>query len=309
MSSTDKYYFFKLSARDIPSRTHILICMTIHEPIFKIDRFDLIVSQNSETSSLGVNDSYRDCMNKIQKLTLSGQFSQSSTISLTNAYNNQFSNDSFMEEFSHYIENRETNKLKTLFEQSVHKVLGRAEYDYICFIDNVTQEELDGTAVTSVTEDTKKSPYPSIPDGASILNYQFVLSPVGGTIATDLRIGDKILVKINKDTPAGSSALNSMKLLTENGQILPCPAEIVDIIRKEKNAILFISKINEELFGLYTEEESGVKVKMAELSTVEKEDKIIRDKASKKSETSLLIPGIAAVVVLGIIWVIVYYLL
>jgi hypothetical protein len=48
---------------------------------------------------------------------------------------------------------------------------------------------------------------------------------------------------------------------------------------------------------------------MAELSTVEKEDKIIRDKASKKSETSLLIPGIAAVVVLGIIWVIVYYLL
>jgi membrane protease subunit HflC len=58
----------------------------------------------------------------------------------------------------------------------------------------------------------------------------------------------------------------------------------MDIIRKEKNAILFISKINEELFGLYTEEESGVKVKMAELSTVEKEDKIIRDKANKKSE-------------------------
>ncbi len=60
---------------------------------------------------------------------------------------------------------------------------------------------------------------------------------------------------------------------------------------------------------MYTEEESGVKVKMAELSTVEKEDKIIRDKAKKKSEGGLLIPGIAAVLVLVIIWVIVYYLL
>jgi anionic cell wall polymer biosynthesis LytR-Cps2A-Psr (LCP) family protein len=306
--STDKYYFFKLSARDIPSRTHILICMTIHEPIFKIDRFDLIVSQNSETSSLGVNDSYRDCMNKIQKLTLSGQFSQSSTISLTNAYNNQFTNDSFMEEFSHYIENKDTVKLKTLFEQSIHKVLGRAEYDYVCFIDNVTQEELDGTAVTSIQEETKKSPYPSIPDGASILNYQFVLSPVGGTIATDLRIGDKVLIKINKDTPAGSSAIQSMKLSAENGQIIPCPAEIVDIIKKEKNALLFVANISENLYGLYTEEESGVKVKMAELSTVAKEEKIIRDKANK-TEGSLLIPGIVAVMVLLIVWVIAYFLL
>lgn len=306
--STDKYYFFKLSARDIPSRTHILICMTIHEPIFKIDRFDLIVSQNSETSSLGVNDSYRDCMNKIQKLTLSGQFSQSSTISLTNAYNNQFTNDSFMEEFSHYIENKDTAKLKTLFEQSIHKVLGRAEYDYVCFIDNVTQEELDGTAVTSIQEETKKSPYPSIPDGASILNYQFVLSPVGGTIATDLRIGDKVLIKINKDTSAGSSAIQSMKLNAENGQIIPCPAEIVDIIKKEKNALLFVAMISENLYGLYTEEESGVKVKMAELSTVAKEEKIIRDKANK-TEGSLLIPGIVAVMVLVIVWVIAYFLL
>ena len=35
--SSDKYYFFKLSARDVPSRTHLLICMTILDTIFKID--------------------------------------------------------------------------------------------------------------------------------------------------------------------------------------------------------------------------------------------------------------------------------
>ncbi len=306
--SSDKYYFFKLSARDVPSRTHLLICMTIIDTIFKIDRFDLIVSQNSEASSIGIIDTYRDCMNKIQKLTLSGQFSQSSTISLTNSYNNSFAQEGFMTEFAHYLEKNDTVKMKTLFEQNIHKILGRSEYDYICHIDQVTQEELEGSSNLPTEEPEKKSPYPSIPDDASILNYQFVLSPVGGTIATELRIGDKVQIKINKDTPTGESTINGLKLKAENGQILPCPAEIVDIIKKEKKSILFIVKVLERVYGLYIEEESGVKVKMAELSTVSKDEKFIREKVAQ-GEGGLMVPAIVAVLVLVIVWVLIYFLL
>ena len=303
--STDKYYFLKLSARDIPSRTHILICITILDRIFKIDRFDLLVSQNSETSSISINDTYRDCMNKIQKLTLGGQFSQSSTISLTNALNNQFAMENFLVEFMHYVQNRDNLKLRSILEPTIHKVLGRAEYDYICHVEQVTQEELEGSSTsTQVDEGLKKSPYSSVPDGSTIINYQFVLSPVGGTVANELRIGDKILIKITKDSPASESAINSMKLKGENGQILPCPGEVVDIIKKEKNAIQFIVKISDNLYGTYLEEESKVKVKMAEQSAVARDEKFIKDKVAQ-SEGGLLLPAIVAVVVLVIVWVLV----
>lgn len=308
--STDTYYFLKLSARDIPSRTHILICATILDKIFKVDRFDLIVSQNSEASSISVADTYRDCMNKIQKLTLSGLFSQSSTVSLLNAFNNQFANEEFLKEFNQYLQNNDAVKIRVMFEPIIHKILGRAEYDYICHIDQVTHEEMEGSSTTasSAQEDgPKKSPFSSVPDGSTIVQYQFVLSPVGGTVASELRIGDKVVIKINKDNSTSESVINAMKLKGENGQILPCPGEVVDIIKKEKKAIQFVVKIKEGVYGTYTEEESNVKVKMAEQSTVAKDEKFIKDKVAQ-SEGGLLVPAIIAVVVLVVVWVLIFFL-
>lgn len=302
--STDTYYFLKLSARDIPSRTHILICATILDNIYKIDRFDLIVSQNSEASSISVADTYRDCMNRIQKLTLSGQFSQSSTVSLLNAFNNQFAVEVFLQEFISHLQSKDAIKIRVLFEPIIHKVLGRAEYDYICHIDHITREEMDGSSTSHVDEGPKKSPYASVPDGSTIVQYQFVLSPVGGTVASELRIGDKVLLKINKDNSTSDSIINSMKLKGENGQVIPCPGEIVDIIKKEKKAVQFIVKIKDGVFGSYIEEEPNVKVKMAEQSQVSKDEKFIKEKVAQ-SEGGLLVPAIILVIVLVVVWVLV----
>ena len=112
----EQFYFIKFTARDIPSKTNVMVVITIPKGKNSVDKFDVLVSQNTEASAMYSTDSFRECMNKIQRIVLAGQGSQSSIHSLSNAYKLSFQSESYMIELLHYLEYSEDDKVKHLIE-------------------------------------------------------------------------------------------------------------------------------------------------------------------------------------------------
>lgn len=309
----EKYYFVKLTAQDPPSKVYVLVAIVVPENKSGVDRLDLVVAQNPDTILIDENDSYKKCRNKIQKIMLTGGSSQSATHSLQNYFKNSFGSESFMVEFFHYLEHGDLEKLKILLMQNVGRVMGRHDLDSEAkiYLSKVTKSELEASENSDKPNKEDEKPDSvlpqSIPEGAIILNYQLILSPVTGTPLLDLKSGDVILIKIIPDTEDAVIAIRDMGLKDESGMIHPCPATITELIKQE-NGTEIIVKIQENIYGRYLEEESNIKVKMYEPSTTNSEEVTQTKELEISSERSWFIPAMVLVGVLTILWIIVYFL-
>ena len=289
-----------------------MVVITIPKGKNSVDKFDVLVSQNTEASAMYSTDSFRECMNKIQRIVLAGQGSQSSIHSLSNAYKLSFQSESYMIELLHYLEYSEDDKVKHLIEQNIHKVLGKADYECLCNVMLVTAEEMEviGTQEDELGDslgNTESLP-DVVPPGSDLIKYQFVLSPVTGTVLTELRLGDQIMIKLLEDNDKAKAIVGQMNLKDEAGNIHPCPATIVSIDNEDIHKIEVIVKINETTFGRYIEEEPNVRVKMAEISSLSRDEKILRDAALAK-EKSWVVPAAVLIVILAILWILVVFIL
>ncbi|MCX7999838.1 MAG: hypothetical protein N3A69_12955, partial [Leptospiraceae bacterium] len=219
----EKYYFVKLTAQDPPNKVYVLVVIVVPENKSGVDRLDLVVAQNPDTILIDENDSYKKCRNKIQKIMLTGVSSQSATQSLQNYFKNSFGSESFMVEFFHYLEHGDLEKLKILLMQNVGRVMGRHDMDSEAkiYLSKVTKSELEASENSDKSNKEDEKPVSilprSIPEGAIILDYQLILSPVTGTPLVDLKSGDVILIKIIPDTEDAVLAIRDMGLKDESG--------------------------------------------------------------------------------------------
>lgn len=309
----EKYYFIKLTAQDPPNKVYVLVAIVVPENKSGIDRLDLVVAQNPDTVLIDENDSYKICRNKIQKIMLTGSPSQGATQSLLNYFKNSFNSESFMVEFFHYLEHNELEKLKMLLMQNVGRAMGRHDLDSEAkiYLTKATRAELESSGnkeQTSAKEETPAILPESIPEGSTVLDYQLILSPVTGTPISELKIGDVILVKIIPDTEEAVSIIQNMSLKDDSGIIHPCPATIVDLIKRE-NGTEIIVKIQENVYGRYLEEEANIKVKMYEPSLPYKDETTSYEDTGTPGERNWFIPTLILLGVLIILWIVVFFLI
>lgn len=307
----EKYYFIKLTAKDSQNKNYVLVCIVVPENKSEVDRLDAIVSHNLDTILISESYSYRDCRNKIQRNMLSGSASQSATQSLVSYFKDSFSSESFMIEFLHYLEHDELEKLKMLLMQNVGRVMGRHDLDSEAqiYVSKVTKSELEAATTKSEPKPEQEAPTfirpQSVPEGAILVDYQLILSPVTGTALAELKKDDMIMVKIIPDTEEAVAIIRDMGLKDSGGTIHPCPASIVEINKQETGTEIIV-KIKENVYGRCLEEEFSVKVKMYESVTQSQEESAVQE-VVVPNERNWVIPAILIIGVLSILWIIVYF--
>jgi hypothetical protein len=92
-----------------------------------------------------------------------------------------------------------------------------------------------------------------------VIDVDLVLAPVSGTPLSDLQEGDIIMVRINDKTTKGNYYIDLLGSRV-NGDVVPFPAEVVEISRDTDGAYVIFCELDEEVLGKAIEPES-VKVK------------------------------------------------
>ncbi|HMV77415.1 MAG TPA: hypothetical protein PL048_05835 [Leptospiraceae bacterium] len=308
-----RYHFIKFASRDQISKTSVLLCMALETGKKKLERIDAVVSPSHETTAIDAGDTYRDCTNRIQNIILSGHSSQSSSISLINHIKNQFTQESFTFELNHYLEHGDGDKLKNLMERTIQRVFGsRSEQESALFLSENTQEEMDAlspppsTDLPKAENDAREYEIPSVvPPGSKIVKFQFIVAPVTGTEVSELRLGDRILIKI-QEGPDSNDILSELQLKDQSGIIIPCPGIIIDLVHNEDDSTSVVVKLGEGIYGQYIEAERNIRVKMAEPSQHDREVDQYQ-KALQGYERGWVKPAIFLVSVITVLWIIVAF--
>ncbi|MCE9501310.1 MAG: hypothetical protein K8R21_12555, partial [Leptospira sp.] len=209
-------------------------------------------------------------------------------------------------------------QLKQILIQS----LGNSESDIQITFDKITRKDLEKTNLSdpfAIGSAESGSQTQGVPAGSMIINYKFVLSPVSGTKVSELKEGNRIMVKITPGDANSNNAINLLNLKEEGGLIKNVPATIVSI-KHSTNSSEAVIKITDGIFGKYTEEETSIKVKMAGIETlasvtagkspeVKNNSSTASAPRSAKDENPLLIPILAILGILGIVGAIIIFVL
>ncbi|MCB1193516.1 MAG: hypothetical protein H7A23_00360 [Leptospiraceae bacterium] len=324
--SEKNIYFIKLIYEASDLNAYILFCTIINKQTGAIEGFDTVVSKIPEIHDNPERYTYRDFINKIQKLKITGNYAQSSTIIFSESLKTSFSNESFMVELLHYLEHNEHENIATLLSQNIARALGKAEtQDIQVRVELVDREELDKTTDDlDFSDDTQdmpddipsgkgknKKPEDIIPEGAMEIKFNFVLSPVTGTRIDELKVGDKVMVKILPEDSTSRNVINLLLLKEDSGIIKHIPATIANIVTSESGEIQIIVKITDGIYGKYLEtEESTIKVKMAgpeSLATINKQDveEVKKLKEERESNFPLTISLVVGIFI--ILWIIIIF--
>lgn len=158
-----------------------------------------------------------------------------------------------------------------------------------------------------------------IEEGAKILETSVVLAPVKGKPLYDLKIGDKIMQRIEPSTGQANYFIDLYNLRVEN-RIKPIPGEVIDIKAKSKNdPIEIITRIDDTVYGKSIEDERQVKVRLydqrldGEFQTFSKKKSTSNNitQVSTNNETSVgmyvmfIIFGILLLVLIGLIYILI----
>lgn len=133
-------------------------------------------------------------------------------------------------------------------------------------IQEITIDEFH-TARNSRDKEPKEDAAPAggdnLEDGAIILPIKGIVAPVKGKPIYDIKIGDRIMVKIQPVSDRANYFIDTMKLRMDN-EVLPTPAEVVDLKAGtgKNDPIEIITQLGPGLFGRLIEEELQVKLRM-----------------------------------------------
>jgi hypothetical protein len=317
-------YFLKFVAKDSIQRTNVIFCAIANKQKNTIEKFETLVSYSPELINIQTDFTYKDVVSKIQKFMLEGNYVQNATLSFSTTLKNSFSNESFVLEFIYYLETENEDKLNELLKQQLVKILGKNDVYINSKFYPISKDDVDKTAhenkSAEVTTDISHiSDSNIIPQGSIVTNFTFSLSPVHGVRADELKVNDKVMIKIAPENEVANNVINLLSLKDDVGIVRPAPATIAEI-KRNQNEIYYVVKITDGIFAKNTETEIAVRVKLATSETLSSSSKTAEEfeiyDSSKQSSsslgigispTTLLIAGAISFVIIA--WILVSVLL
>lgn len=161
-----------------------------------------------------------------------------------------------------YIKNNDITKVESLLQAILMKPLGDRNIFMEIVSEVVPKKEIQNIRSertrAKIQERIKPIQQGPIKDDNTVA-VDLVLAPVSGIPIYELTKGDKIMVKISDKSTRGRYYIDFLGTRVE-GNIIPIPAEVIDIKRGENNEYTILCKIKENIFGKAVETEQ-VKIK------------------------------------------------
>lgn len=328
MGITDQLYTIKITASEETNGVFILATAIVDENSGRSESQEIVASSSSSILNITPRATYKDFANKIQNVVYTGKQLKNISKNLQDQFRKTFSNEGFLEELFHYIDIQDFSKMSYLFEQIFVKAAGSGSYSIQIGTDKIQRQDLDKTTLPATGEEpvaevatdggqaapgaeTNTPVVSDIPPGARVVKFKFLLSPVSGTPVTELGPGSPIVVRLTQGDNATNDAIMSLNLRGEDGVIKPLPCTIHKITHKGNQSDVII-KINDNLYGKYTEEENSVKVRTALVEFKPRDGKpnqnVDKNLEALKNDNSLFfyILAIAALITVAI-FVIVFF--
>lgn len=245
----------------------------------RLDSYNVVVSTFSDAFELEPHTSWEKFEENLVNLKWKGNFNSSMTNSIMDQLKN-LSNEPYNLEI---IFDNAYNYDYTNLDISLFDMLNRIIHDKNLVLDTGIQElspqEFQATKENrgKNPSETKDEPPPAsspsdfenqLAEGSVILPIKAIVAPVRGKAIYELKIGDKIMVKILPTSERANYFIDLLGLRDENQRdekkILPVPAEVIDIKKAtgKREPVEILVEIGPGLYGKLIEDEQQIRLKM-----------------------------------------------
>jgi hypothetical protein len=329
MGLSDQLYTIKFTASEETNGVFLIGTAIVDINSGKSENLEAVASSSSSILSINTKATYRDFINKIQNVVYTGKQLKNITKNLQDHMKRSFANDGFLEELFHYVDTQDYPKLSYLIEQVIVKAAGVGSYTIQISTEKVSRQDLEKTTLPSSGEDpaasfdaagnpiaqgngTTSPVVSDIPPGSRVVKFKPILSPVSGTPVTELVQGTPIVARLVQGDPVTNDTIMSLNLRGEDGVIKGLPCTVHKITHRGNESDIII-KINDTLYGKYTEEENSVKIRTTTMDTSraksgKQNQNVDKNIEALKNDNSLFfyIMAIAALITLAI-FVVVFF--
>ena len=233
----------------------------------KLDTHHVIVSSYSDMYDNEPHTSWEKYEEYIVDKKWKGNFNNSMTASLMDSFTRLSDDQKAMKLLFDYIYNYDYDQMDLILYDLFNHIIHDKNLVMETIIQEITTQEFrkvkDERSKTKKDEDTDDEGPDDKDRQSVILKVKPILSPVKGKPIYELRVGDKIMIKL---TPATSreNYYSDLYNLRENGVIRPNPATVIDIksTSGKNNPVEILAEIMPGVYGMFIEDDKQIKLKL-----------------------------------------------
>lgn len=257
---------FKSSARSL----YGLILLSFN-PTGNIESYHVIASTFSELYQIDLDANWNEYENNIVQTKWGGKYNQNVTrdlqMQIESLIEDSFQRTHLFDASSDY----DYGTVEQIMFDSVKRIIQDKNLKLEIAIQEVTEAEIaevkekreqDRLLKYAKTDNKISLDSFQLDEGSVLLSATMMLSPVKGKQLSEIRLGDRIMVKLDPTTTNGQHYIDHYNLRDET-VIRPIPAQVIDIKAPSKNdPMQLLLMIEQGVYCKCTEEERQVKLRM-----------------------------------------------
>ncbi len=213
-----------------------------------------VVSIFSETHNISVEAPWREVEDYIHKLRYEGQYTPNVTYDLQNALKNLSVHPAMVEDFCEKLLQKDVAGIKEKLKDLVSSAFGNEELNIEVHLEELSEEDLGREVSAEEKEEVSSSSQEK-----TLLEVTPILDPIKGKPIMDLKVGEKIMVRLLPSSPKANYFIDLLGL-REEGKIKPVEARVLSIEKNSQESNILV-EITEDLQGKFSEE-NKVKVRL-----------------------------------------------
>lgn len=228
-----------------------------------IDRFDIICSHFSTIFENNVNMPWNELEELIQQMKWKGEYATNLTHDAQSTMEDLFEpGTGRVLDIWQSLKKNQYNKTESIFEEYLMRPTGDKNIKVEIGVETVSGTDIDRVKMQREQKANQEqamlnepaTPLVNTQDNAVILDIALVLSPISGVSLSELKPGEKILVKISEQSNRGQYFIDLLGAQVE-GEIVPVPATVEKVIMAEKLNTVIVS-IGPGIYGKALEEDN-----------------------------------------------------
>jgi hypothetical protein len=232
----------------------------------KVDGFNAVISTFSTVYGLEPNAGWDRYEENILDLKWKGNSNTTLSSSLMEEISRMSKDETHKNQLYDYLMGSDYQSADTFMSEIVNRIINDKNLILESFISHISPEEFQ-----EIREKRTRTEEPvleeNVEDGSVILPIDPILSPVKGKPVYELKIGDKLMVRIIPKSDKANYFIDLMSLRSE-GVIKPVPADIIDIKSSGKNTpIEILTQLGPGVYGKCIEPEKEVKLRLYDLAS------------------------------------------
>ncbi len=247
--------------KGIDSNSFGLFIIFLNEELRMVENLIAVVSHFSSLYDVDPAIPWDTLEENLINLKWKGDISVNSTIDLQNYLESALDRDRGNELYQ-LVKNNDIMRIESLLQAILMKPLNDRNVQIETHSEYVSNAEMSSRRAErnkSVKKDESNAAKESGESIKDAIEVDLVLAPVSGIPVYELSRGDKIMIKINDTFPKGKYYIDLLGARVE-GNIIPVPAEIMEIKKNDQNEYSIMCKIKENIYGRAVETEQ-VKLK------------------------------------------------